>query len=108
MKHGLQAIAAATALTIGAAALPAFAHAQEEHRSTTTTTTTRYNDEHPEWHTNQYYRTGNREGYEDYQKKERRKEHQHQYRNDEDRRAHDYGYEQGWTGRRYDNDEHPH
>lgn len=107
MKHTLQAFAATTALAIGVAALPAFAHAQEEH-TRTTTTTTRTTDEHPEWHNNEYYRTGNREGYEDYQRKERRKEHEHKYRSDEDRRAHDYGYEQGWKGHRYDDDDHDH
>ena len=105
MKHGLHVFAVGTALAIGVAALPAFAHGQE--RTTTTTTTTRYHDEHPEWHNNDYYRLGNREGYEDYEHKKRREEHEHKYRNDEDRRAHDYGYQQGWSGHRYDNDDRP-
>ncbi|MCU1312821.1 MAG: hypothetical protein JWM54_578 [Acidobacteriaceae bacterium] len=55
---------------------------------------------------NNYYQTGNREGYEDYQKKVRRKEHNHKYRSDEDRRAHDQGYEQGWQGHRDHDDPH--
>jgi hypothetical protein len=105
MKYGLHVVTVGTALAIGAAALPAFAHAQEQ-RSTTTTTTTRSTDEHPEYRNNQYYRLGNREGYEDYQKKERRTTHDHKYRKDDDRKAHDYGYEQGWSGHRYD--ENPH
>ena len=57
-------------------------------------------DDHPEYRNNRYYKTGNREGYQDYRKKTQRAEHTHNYRNDEDRKAHDYGYQQGWQGRR--------
>jgi len=54
---------------------------------------------HPDYSNNEYYRTGNDEGYQDYQAKKRRESHNHQYRNDDDRKAHDYGYDQGWSGR---------
>lgn len=56
---------------------------------------------HPDYSNNDYYRTGNDEGYQDFKAKKRRAEHQHQYRTDEDRKAHDYGYEEGWSGRSY-------
>jgi len=56
---------------------------------------------HPEYSNNEYYRTGNDEGYQDYQAKKRRDKHEHQYRSDDDRKAHDYGYDEGWSGRTY-------
>lgn len=62
---------------------------------------------HPDYSNNEYYRTGNDEGYQDYKTHKQREKHEHQYRNDEDRRAHDYGYQEGWSGRSYrdhDND----
>lgn len=59
---------------------------------------------HPEYSNNEYYRTGNDEGYQDYKAKQRRERHEHQYRNDDDRKAHDYGYNEGWSGRSYRDD----
>ena len=58
-------------------------------------------DEHPEYYKNRYYRLGNREGWEDHQRNEQRKEHNHRFKTDEDRQAHDYGYHQGWSGTRW-------
>ena len=83
-----------------AAATPAVAHAsrlQEHHDEMRTD-----QKDHPEYRNNEFYRTGNREGWEDHQRNERRKEHNHKYKTEDDRRAHDYGYEQGWSGTRYD------
>jgi hypothetical protein len=56
--------------------------------------------QHPDYSKNKYYALGNREGYEDYGKKQQRANHNHQYHNDNDRKAHDYGYQQGWQGQR--------
>lgn len=62
--------------------------------------------QHTDYSNNEFYRTGNREGYEDYQHHSQRKTHNHKYRSDEDRRAHDTGYKEGWSGHQY-NEEHP-
>lgn len=99
MKNAIHRIAFGAALAIGIAALPCASyasapHLQEHHDEAT-------HEDHPEYRTNRYYRVGNREGYQDYQRKEQRKEHNHKYRNDDDRHAHDYGYQQGWNGTRY-------
>ena len=51
-------------------------------------------------HPERYYALGNREGYQDRGKKQKRATHDHQYRNADNRKAHDYGYEQGWEGQR--------
>jgi hypothetical protein len=75
-----------------AAASPAAAQEQERHETVQT--------QHPDYSRNSYYKTGNREGYQDYQKKQQRTTHNHKYRNDQDRAAHDYGYQQGWQGQR--------
>ena len=56
--------------------------------------------QHQDYSKNKYYTLGNREGYQDYEKKQKRETHNHHYRNDDDRKAHDYGYEQGWQGQR--------
>lgn len=56
--------------------------------------------QHPDYSKNKYYALGNREGYQDHQKKQKRASHNHQFRNDDDRKAHDDGYEQGWQGQR--------
>lgn len=97
MKDGLRLFAAAAALSLAASALPAHAAPApqdgDDHRSSE-------NREHPDYSNNSYYQTGNREGYQDYQKKQQRKEHNHRFRSDDDRAAHDYGYQQGWTGQR--------
>ena len=91
------AFAAALTLTLAAAptalhASPVAAFAQDRDHE--------HHDDHPEYRNNRYYRTGNREGYQDYQRKTQRPEHSHRYRNDEDRKAHDYGYQQGHQGQR--------
>ncbi len=98
MKNTIRTIAAAAALSLCVPALPAFAvpDAQEqEHRNGGDP-----QQQHPDYSNNSYYRTGNREGYQDYQKKQQRKNHNHKYRSNEDRSAHDYGYQQGWQGQR--------
>lgn len=61
-------------------------------------------ERHPEYYKNPYYGVGNREGYEDYQRKTQRRRHHHRFHTDDDRRAHDYGYSEGWQGRRRDRD----
>ncbi|GAC1429990.1 MAG: hypothetical protein NVSMB62_27510 [Acidobacteriaceae bacterium] len=104
MKNTLRLMTAAAALSIAVTALPAMAApaAQEqEHRDTDRRDTDRRDtQQHPDYSNNNYYRLGNREGYQDYSKKEQRKNHNHKYRGDDDRAAHDYGYQQGWQGQR--------
>jgi len=56
--------------------------------------------QHPDYSSNKYYALGNREGYQDYQKKTQRTTHKHKYGSDRDRAAHDYGYKQGYQGQR--------
>jgi hypothetical protein len=63
-------------------------------------------NQHPEYVNNKYYQLGNKEGYEDHQKNQQRKDHNHSYKTDEDKKAHDYGYQQGWQGKDY-HPEHP-
>ena len=103
MKVSLRSIAAAAAFSIAITTVPAFAAAspgaqypvaqeQERHEAAPT--------QHPDYSRNSYYKTGNREGYQDYQKKQQRTTHSHNYRSDQDRAAHDYGYQQGWQGQR--------
>ena len=98
MKHVLRLIACGAALTFAATAVPSvmampLAGIQDRDRD---------HQEQPrqEWARNRYYRQGNREGYQDYQRKVQRPEHTHNYRNDDDRHAHDYGYQQGYQGQR--------
>lgn len=105
MKNALRLMTAAAALSIAASALPAMAApaAQEqEHRDSDRRDSDRRDtqQQHPDYSNNSYYRLGNREGYQDYNKKEQRKEHKHKFRSDDDRAAHDYGYQQGWQGQR--------
>jgi hypothetical protein len=118
MRTHLRQLAVAAALTLGAsavAAVPAMAQ-QDENRKYTgqrdgssqaqrtdpDTYATR-----PDYSNNDYYRTGNDEGYQDYQAKKQREKHEHQYKTDDDRSAHDYGYQEGWSGRSYhDNQNH--
>jgi len=120
MKGKLRTLAAAAAFSIAVTGIPAFAagapargfaaqddqrRESDQRRDNDQRDTSRAN--HPDYSNNTYYQTGNREGYEDYQKKEKRKSHDHKYRNNDDRAAHDYGYEQGWRGERgyKDNDD---
>jgi hypothetical protein len=103
MKTGLRTLAIATGLAIATTALPAlaaFPAAPMQDRDHQYTNTDRR--DHPEYNNNRYYRLGNKEGYTDYNRKVQRKEHTHNYKNDNDRQAHDYGYQQGWSGTRYD------
>lgn len=102
MKFVFASIAATGILATALTALPPSAAAAQEQRQ-------RSNDDqrqstvqtqHPDYSKNKYYDLGNREGYQDYEKKKERANHNHKYTNDEDRRAHDYGYQQGWRGQR--------
>jgi len=110
MQIRLREFAFAAALTVGASAvgaMPAMAQQDESqrypHRSSTEAQRTDPDTyaNHPDYSNNEYYRTGNDEGYQDYQAKKQREKHEHQYRNDDDRNAHDYGYQEGWSGRSY-------
>jgi hypothetical protein len=94
MNKLMRSMAVAAAFTFTMAAAPSRLHAApvagfgQNH------------DDHPEYKKNTFYKLGNQEGYEDYQKKTQRTDHNHKYRNDEDRKAHDYGYQQGLQGHR--------
>ncbi|HEX3570481.1 MAG TPA: hypothetical protein VHU44_06640 [Acidobacteriaceae bacterium] len=113
MQTRLRQLAVAAALTFGAsavAAMPAMAQQDENHeyKGTGSAQTQRTNPDtyasHPDYSNNEYYRTGNDEGYRDYQGKKQLK-HEHQYRSDDDRKAYENGYKEGWSGRSYrDND----
>jgi opacity protein-like surface antigen len=100
MNSTLRTVAAAAAFSIAISALPASAASSpaaqdqsrdQDHHETTQT-------QHPDYSKNRFYTLGNREGYQDYNKKQQRKTHDHKYRNDDDRSAHDLGYQQGWNG----------
>ena len=115
MHIQLRRVALGAALVFGASAVavPALAQ-QDENREykgqQRSEQTQRTNPDtyanHPDYSNNEYYRTGNDEGYQDFRAHKQREKHEHQYRNDDDRRAHDYGYQEGWSGRRYrDNDD---
>ena len=104
-KNRVRNTALSLVLSFGAFActVPAVAHAsrlQEHHEEMGV----EHND-HPEYYKNRYYRMGNKEGWEDHQRNVQRKEHNHRFHSDDDRRAHDYGYQQGWSGTRW-NDRH--
>lgn len=106
MNNALQIFAVGAALSLAASALPAHAApaAQEqEHRDSDRRTSSDQMNNHADYSNNSYYQLGNREGYEDYNKKQQRKAHKHKFRNDEDRAAHDAGYQQGWSGQSYNN-----
>ena len=114
MQIQLRRVALGAALVFGASAVavPALAQ-QDENRGyrggQSSAETQRTNPDtyanHPDYSNNEYYRTGNDEGYQDYRGHKQRGKHEHQYHNDDDRRAHDYGYQEGWSGRSYrDND----
>lgn len=109
MQTHLRQLAVAAALTFGAsafAAIPAMAQQEENHeyKGTGSAQTQRTNPDayanHPDYSNNEHYRTGNDEGYRDYQAKKQLK-HEHQYRSDDDRKAYEYGYREGWSGRSY-------
>ena len=113
MQTRLRQLAVAAALTFGAsavAAMPAMAQQDENHqyKGTSSAQTQRSNPDtyanHPDYSNNEYYRTGNDEGYKDY-KAHKRGKYEHQYRSDDDRKAYESGYQDGWGGRSYrDND----
>ena len=95
MKKALTALAASAALGLAMVTVPvATAMAQDDHRNDTIQT------QHPDYSKNKFYALGNREGYQDYQRKTQRPNHDHKYGNDNDRAAHDYGYQQGLHGQR--------
>jgi hypothetical protein len=98
-------VGASTAATIPAAAQQDQNHHYERDGAQAQRTDPDTYANHPEYSNNQYYRTGNDEGYQDYHAKKRRDRHNHQYRNDDDRKAHDYGYDEGWSGRRYEDNQ---
>ena len=110
MQIQLRRVALGAALVFGvsAVAVPALAQ-QDENREykgrQSSAETQRTNPDtyanHPDYSNNEYYRTGNDEGYQDYKAHRQRGKHEHQYRNGDDRRAHDYGYQEGWSGRSY-------
>lgn len=114
MHTHLQRLAAIAALAIGATAcgtLPALAQEHHddaaEHQRVETTQaehqrveTTQYANR-PDYSNNRYYRLGNQEGVQDHRRNTQRANHNHKYKTDEDRKAHDYGYQEGWQGRNY-------
>lgn len=105
MHIRLRQLAFSVALVFGASAIVAVpAMAQQDRNHDNTAQAQRTNPDtyanHPDYSNNEYYRTGNDEGYQDY-KAHKQQKHEHEYRNDEDRRAHDYGYQEGWSGRSY-------
>jgi hypothetical protein len=102
MKNIVRAMALGAALAVAATAVPSM-----EAMSFPATQDQDHHDQaqHPNYSNNRYYKLGNREGYQDHQKKVERKDHNHNYRNDVDRQAHDYGYQRGLQGQRgYHND----
>lgn len=113
MQTCLRQLAVAAALTLGAsavAAMPAMAQQDENHdyKGTSSAQAQRTSPDtyanHPDYSNNEYYRTGNDEGYKDY-KAHKRGKYEHQYRSDDDRKAYESGYQEGWSGRSYrDND----
>jgi hypothetical protein len=96
MKFSFATIAATGFLATALFALPRSTAGAQDQRQYNNNTQT----QHPDYSKNKYYALGNREGYEDYGKKQQRANHNHQYHNDNDRKAHDYGYQQGWQGQR--------
>ena len=102
MKFAFASITATGVLATALIALsPIASGAQEQgrynddqHRQSNT------RNQNPDYSKNKYYSLGNREGYQDYEKKQKRANHDHRYHNDDDRKAHDYGYQQGWRGER--------
>jgi hypothetical protein len=105
MKNAFRIVTAAAAFAIAATTIPAVAAslAPQDRRDNVQTD----RNEHPEYTSNRYYRLGNKEGYDDHRRNVQRKQHNHKFSSDDDRKAHDYGYQQGWSGTRYNsNDRH--
>ena len=105
MNHLFRVLAGAAALSLFTAALPALAAPQpQEHHDQNGgngyNNGNRQNNDHPDYSNNSYYALGNREGYQDHNRKHQRKNHNHKYGSSQDRAAHDYGYQQGWSGQR--------
>jgi len=110
MQIQLRRVALGAALVFGVSAVALAALAQQDENREykgrqSSAETQRTNPDtyanHPDYSNNEYYRTGNDEGYQDYKAHKQRGKHEHQYRDDDDRRAHDYGYQEGWSGRTY-------
>ncbi len=110
MKLGSKTISLAATFAVAAGmATPGWAMTQPGAQEQEHHATQHARDEKPTVYTNnEFYRTGNREGYEDYQHHTQRKTHDHKYRNDDDRHAHDQGYQEGWSGHQYNENERPH
>jgi hypothetical protein len=109
MNNALRILAAAAALSLAGSAVPAHgapAGQNQEHRDAVRQNNSSYSNDHPDYSNNSYYQLGNREGYQDYGRKQQRKQHRHKYRNDDDRAAHDSGYQQGWSGQQYNSTNH--
>jgi hypothetical protein len=88
-------LALVTVFSIGAGICAAPALAQDDRQEH------QQRAEQRDYSNNNYYRIGNREGYQDHGRNVQRTKHNHKFRNDEDRQAHDYGYQQGWQGTDY-------
>jgi hypothetical protein len=99
MKRAITALAASAALGLALVAVPIAAMAQDDHRNDNNRVQAQQT-QHPDYSRNKYYTLGNREGYQDYQRKTQRTTHNHRYGNDNDRAAHDYGYQRGYQGQR--------
>jgi hypothetical protein len=100
MNKAFTALAASAALGLALVTVPvATAMAQDDHRNDNNRVQVQQT-QHPDYSRNKYYSLGNREGYQDYQKKTQRTTHNHKYGSDNDRAAHDYGYQQGYQGQR--------
>jgi hypothetical protein len=95
MKIAFTGVAATAALAMVLTGVPASAQYNNDQQRNSPNQV-----QHPDYSKNKFYSVGNREGYEDHQKKAQRPAHEHAYRNDEDRKAHDYGYQQGWNGQK--------
>jgi hypothetical protein len=102
MKFAFASIAATGVLGVALTALPPSVAGAQDQRQYSNDQQRQINaqSQHPDYSKNKYYALGNREGYQDYGKKQKRETHNHQFRNDDDRKAHDYGYQQGWQGQR--------
>lgn len=62
--------------------------------------------QHPDYVKNHYFNQGNRDGFRDFKKKQR-KERNHEFPNDVDRQAYEKGYQLGVQGKRSYRQDHP-
>jgi hypothetical protein len=93
MKVALRSFAIATALAIGATALPVLAarmptgHQDRDNAR---------HDDNTQYQNSRYYQMGTREGQQDYSRN-KRMDHRHRFNKDEDRQAYEAGYQQAWS-----------